>query len=63
MHPAREFVEMGSGANRDKYDRLRAMGLVSAEQIVSLLPRSDVDAGVVAFVLCMGETCKALLRA
>jgi hypothetical protein len=62
-HPSPNFVVMGGGASKAKFSRLEAMGLGSVESIRSLLPGREVDAGVIAFILCMGGACNAVLQA
>ena len=55
-HPALHFVVMGQGASEAKYAVLRGMGL-GVENIRLLVPQV-VDAGIIAYVLCMGVEVK-----
>jgi hypothetical protein len=61
-HPFKKFLVMGRGADDHKYNSLRAMGLVSVAVINQLLVSGRaVDAGEVAYILCLGEECNGVL--
>ena len=60
-HPNREFIVMGEGASRKKYDRLCEMGMKNIDEVCEKLrtngyveAASKLDSGILAYCLCMG---------
>ena len=53
-HPAKKFVIMGSGASKTKYQKFVKSNIRNVADVNKML-KSNIDAGEIAYYLCMGE--------
>ncbi len=55
-HQSRDFVVMGAGASKAKYDVMREVGLHDLDEINRHLGAGyNIDAGELSYYLCMGK--------
>ena len=53
-HPSKDFVVMGGGASKQKYKILKELGINNVSDACKKINK-DIDAGELAYYLCMGK--------